>query len=54
MSDISPHTEFGRLIEAFGKNTDNWRDKKVDIKIDEQNKKHIYPVKPEVQALLAT
>lgn len=54
MNDISPRTGFGRLINAFGKDSDSWLGSKIDIKIDEQGKKHIYPIKKMALEALAT
>lgn len=54
MSDISPQTNFGRLFKSFGNNTESWRGKQVDISIDEQGKKHIYPVEKLVAPILTT
>jgi hypothetical protein len=44
MGNISPFTSFGRLIQAFGNDTDSWLGKKIEIRIDDENRKHIYPI----------
>jgi hypothetical protein len=43
-ANISPETNFGRLFKAFGYDTEKWRGKQVDISLDDQGRKHIYPV----------
>ncbi len=43
MDEISPYTNFGRLIEAFGFDSEGWLGKRIEIRIDQSRKKHIYP-----------
>ena len=42
----SPTTNAGRLVLAFGDNTDSWIGKKIDIRIDQRGRKLVYPVTP--------
>jgi hypothetical protein len=54
MNDINPQTNFGRLFKAFGNNTETWQGRQIDISIDEQGKKHIYPVEKPLTPISAT
>jgi hypothetical protein len=45
MDRIDPTTKFGRLIKAFGDDTDNWVGKRVHIAIDIEGKKCIHPIR---------
>jgi hypothetical protein len=45
MTDISPNTGLGRIIEAYDKDHNAWSGRKVEIRIDDQGKKHVYPIK---------
>ena len=43
-SETTEVTNLGRLLKAFGNDTDRWRDKQVDVTFDESGKRTIRPV----------
>jgi hypothetical protein len=42
--EISNRTNLGRLLQAFGDETDRWVGRKVDVSIDKDGKRTIEPV----------
>ena len=42
--EISNRTNLGRLLQAFGDDTDRWIGRKVDVTIDKDGKRTIEPV----------
>jgi len=43
-SETTEQTNLGRLVKAFGDDTDHWTDKHVDVTLDELGKRTIRPV----------
>ena len=43
-TETTGQTNLGRLVNAFGDDTDRWTDKHVDVTFDESGKRTIRPV----------
>jgi hypothetical protein len=43
-TETSEQTNLGRLIKAFGAETDHWIGKKLDVSIDETGRRTVEPV----------
>ena len=43
-NEVKLNTNLGRLVQAWTDETERWLGKQIDIKIDERDRRHVYPV----------